>query len=238
VVRRGRDSWQIGLDPRRRVIIPDREDLHDELDALRHGTAASEPAGLSQSLAEAGLLSRPRPRSTRIEVRGTLGRGTRALLETFGVRTSKDSASDIPGLLLSVGEPDRELLDPWLREGRSHLVVRVVDGRVVIGPFVERGRGACLRCIDCHLVDIEPEHYAVLHRYVHTPREDGFGDEIPALTRHLALSWALSELATYADGLDPVSLSSTLALSESGLESTTWHRHPECACSWSGTIAS
>jgi len=227
----------VGVDPGRRVVVPDSADVVEELAALRLGTTATgEPTNLSRSLAEAGLLARPRPRWTKVVVRGTLGTDPTALLELLGVRSPRDPAHQTPGLLLSVGEPNRELLDPWLREGRSHLVVRVVDGRVIIGPLVIPGHTACLRCIDCHLVDIEPEHYAVLYRYVHTPREDGFGDEIPAVTHHLALSWALSELAAYADGLDPVSLSSTLALGESGLECTAWHRHPECGCSWSGTI--
>jgi hypothetical protein len=236
VVRRGRGAWQVGIDPGRRVVVPDSPEIAAELDGLRLGTpGADEATGLTRSLGDAGLLARP-PRTLRVVLAGSRDAELTGLLATFGVRVDRAATPGLPGLLVATGEPRRELLDPWLREGRRHIVVRVVDGRIVVGPLVVPGRTACLRCLDCHLVDIEPEHYAVLHRYAHTPREDGHGDRLPAVTRHLAVAWALHDLAAHLDGQTPVTLSSTLALGESGLECTSWHRHPECACAWSGTI--
>ncbi len=236
IVRRGRGAWQVGIDRGRRVVFPDRPAVRDELEGIRLGTAeADHGSELSRTLDRAGLLARPR-RVLRVVVPSRPDAELTALLAGLGVRVERAARPKVPGLLFAAGEPDRALLDPWLREGRSHIVARIVDGRIVVGPLVVPGRTACLRCIDCHLIDIEPEHYAVLHRYVHTPREDGYGDLAPAPTWHLAVSWALHDLTAHLDGRTPVTQSSTLSLGESGLECTTWHRHPECACSWSGTI--
>ncbi|MGN6781524.1 MAG: hypothetical protein ACTHJH_08485, partial [Marmoricola sp.] len=151
IVRRGRGTWQIGIDPGRRVILPGSPGVDAELDALRIGATASGTAtDLSEALDRAGLLARPRAHRLRVIVRGALGPDDARLIDMTATRVDQDA----PGLLLSLGEPARELLDDWLREGRSHMVVRVVDGRIVIGPLVVPGRTACLRCIDCHLVDI------------------------------------------------------------------------------------
>jgi len=239
IVPRGREAWQVGIDPARRVVVPDGPGVAAELGALREGrTPRGEPSPLRRSLAAAGLLAAPPRPPLTVVVSGTLGDGTHDLVATVGVRNLPSAGPDTPGILFSRGEPARELLDPWLRERRTHIVVRVVDGRTLIGPLVVPGQTACLRCLDCHVVDVEPEHYAVLHRYVQAGREDGRRDDVPAPTRHLAVTWALHDLLAHRDGLTPVTLSSTLALGDSGLECTSWHRHPQCACSWSGTIDS
>lgn len=61
------------------------------------------------------------------------------------------------GVLLGVGEPDRELSDPWMREQTPYVVVRLTEGRAVVGPFVVPGRTACLRCVDAHHTDADHE---------------------------------------------------------------------------------
>lgn len=237
VIRRGRDSWQIGIDPRRRVVVSSSPERDAELDALRRGaTTPGQPSPLSTAMARAGLLSVPPQGPLHVVVRGSLDGTAVPFVDTAGIVVDTTSARQTPGLLLSAGEPAREELDPWLRDSRTHIVVRVVDGRVIVGPLVVPGETACLRCIDCHLIDAEPEHYAVLHRYVHAPREDGHSDAAAPLESRLALAWALRDLESHLAGRGAVTLSSTLTFGEAGVERLTWRRHPECACAWSGTI--
>jgi len=137
VIRRGRDSWQIGIDPRRRVVVSSSPERDAELDALRRGaTTPGRPSPLSSAMARAGLLSIPPQSPLHVVVRGSLGGTPVPLVDIAGIVVDTASTRQTPGLFLSAGEPAREELDPWLRDSRTHIVVRVVDGRVIVGPLV------------------------------------------------------------------------------------------------------
>jgi bacteriocin biosynthesis cyclodehydratase domain-containing protein len=141
------------------------------------------------------------------------------------------------GLLVAVGEPDRERLDPWVRDGVPHLVVRMVEGTVTVGPFVTPGSTACLRCIDAHHADADPSWPVLVAQYaraVATPRDDGVPEpRDPALAAILA-GWAARDLVTVAEGGAPATWSTTLVLDAvlRDVESRSWLRHPDCGCSW------
>lgn len=235
IVPRGRQNWQVGINPGRRVLIPDSAENADQIDALKRGASTSTTTDLTAALARAGLLAVAPAPPVRVVVRGDLGVDIEPILAHSGILRAPTGATDAPGLFLSIGEPAREDLDPWLRQGRTHIIVRIVDGQVIVGPLVVPMQTACLRCIDCHHIDLEPEHYAVLHRYVHSTRSDGHDDTLPPLTTLLAITWALHDLTNHEYGIRPVTHSSTLTFGDDGLECVAWHRHPECACSWSST---
>lgn len=141
------------------------------------------------------------------------------------------------GLLVGVGEPPRELVDPWLRAGVPHLIVRVSEGRVLVGPFAEPGSTACLRCIDAHHADVDADWPLLVRQHAVAsarPRPDGVPEPVDPCVAAVALAWACRDLVTRADGRRPTSRSAVLTFdAELGAVSTTpWSRHPECACSW------
>ncbi len=141
-------------------------------------------------------------------------------------------------VLVGVGEPSRSLVDPLVREGTPHLLVRLCEGRAVVGPFVEPGRTACLRCTDAHRTTDDPcwpllvEQYARLTR---TDRADGIPEPVDPTLAALALAWAARDLATYAEGGVPSTLGTTVHLAPglTALETRAWSPHPQCGCSWS-----
>jgi bacteriocin biosynthesis cyclodehydratase domain-containing protein len=141
------------------------------------------------------------------------------------------------GMAVGVGEPARTLLDPWLQRGVPHLVVRLSEGRVLLGPFVDPGRTACLRCLDAHRTDQDPDWPLLVHQYaaqVDRGRADGVPEPVdPALTA-LAVAWAVRDVATFAEGHRPTTWSATLTLSGrlEELGTVPWLRHPECGCAW------
>ena len=139
--------------------------------------------------------------------------------------------------LVGVGEPPRELSDPWLREGTAHLVVRLVEGRAVIGPFVVPGETACLRCIDAYLSEDDPAWPLLVEQYARASRSDrpdGIPEPVDTALAALAVAWAARDLASYAEGATPGTSSSTVRLGArlETIENRRWPRHPECGCGW------
>jgi bacteriocin biosynthesis cyclodehydratase domain-containing protein len=144
---------------------------------------------------------------------------------------------DPVAVLVGVGEPSRELLDPWIREAVPHLVVRLVEGHAVVGPFVVPGRTACLRCIDAYLTEDDPAWPLLVEQYARATcadHSDGIPEPADAALAAVAVGWAVRELQTYAEAGQPVSEASTVTLSADLGEIATrhWPAHPHCGCAW------
>jgi bacteriocin biosynthesis cyclodehydratase domain-containing protein len=146
--------------------------------------------------------------------------------------------SDLVGVLVSVGEPPRELLDGWVRAQAPHLVVRMGEGAAALGPFVRPGETACLRCVDAHHTDIDPawpllaaQHATACSR----GRADTLPEPVEPALAQLAVAWAAREVLSHLEGRSPAVLSGTLRLDPhlSSLSSQVWPRHPACGCGWS-----
>lgn len=162
-----------------------------------------------------------------------------ALTRRAGLReaTTRRAAPPDCAVLLGVGEPDRALTDTWTRAGTPYLVVRLVEGRAVIGPFVKPGTTACLRCLDAHCTDADPSWPLLVRQYSTASartRADGAPEPVDPLVASLALAWAARDLASYVDGGRPSSWSATVTVHPqlSRLETRSWLRHPACGCSW------
>lgn len=162
-----------------------------------------------------------------------------ALTRSAGLREGAERRTEPPdcGLLLGVGEPDRERVDAWTRAGTPYLVVRLTEGRAVVGPFVVPGETACLRCLDAHCTDLDPAWPLLVRQYAGASardRADGAPEPVDPLLAALALAWAAQDLACFVDGGRPSTWSATVTLHPrlSHLESRDWLRHPGCACSW------
>jgi bacteriocin biosynthesis cyclodehydratase domain-containing protein len=182
-------------------------------------------------------------RHARVLVSGSLGERADPvpLLAAAGIQVGQIPAHGTARppdvvLALSVGEPDREAFDPLLRDGVAHLVVRIVEGTAVVGPFVEPGRTACLRCLDAH-ESLDDSLAPVLvdpHALLGDERRDGVAEPVDSALAALAVAWAARDLVTHVDGERPSTWSSTVRLAPAlaSVGQTEWLRHPACGCSW------
>jgi bacteriocin biosynthesis cyclodehydratase domain-containing protein len=242
VVTRGLDHLQVGLYAGRRVLLPRTEAVERTLTQLlerRVPVEDPESASILDRLDRHGCLEWERP-SAGLRI-GVLG--VDRLLDidhlvdgsTLRLTSALDDADVV--IAAGVGETDRDSLDPFVRSRTSHVVVRLVDGGAVVGPFVVPGSTACLRCIDAHCGVEDPDHVAVTTRYVRAtsfPRADGLPDVPEPALATLALSWAVRDVAAYATGSEPSTWSRTFSLGPrpTELREQSWLRHPECGCSW------
>ncbi len=208
---------------------------------------APELAGALRTLTDRGALVPRRDvaarsrrlRSTRVAVVGSLpGLDVWGLLSASEVRRTDSPEDADVVLVLCTGELDREVLDLLIRRGTSHLVVRLVDGGAILGPFTVPGVTACLRCIDAHDGLRDPDHVAVTARYVRASartRPDGVADVAEPALATLAAAWAVRDVVTYAEGREPSTWSRTIHFTAEPTYRTeqSWLRHPQCGCTWS-----
>lgn len=248
VIRRGPGHLQVGLYDGRRALLPGTPDVEDALTALLErrpldpGPAATRAL---TTLRDRGCLV-PRDdhtrreglrRRSRVSLVGDLA-GARELLTRAGVRVVAPGAHADVALVGGRGEVDRDRLDPLLRTGTSHLVLRLVDGGALIGPFVVPGLTACLRCIDAHRAVADPDHVPVTSRYVRAtsrPRADGGDDVADPVLDALAHAWAARDVVAHLEGRRPATWSRTVHLDPDPAQrrEEDWSRHPECGCCWS-----
>ncbi|MGI9157570.1 MAG: hypothetical protein ACR2FG_13215 [Marmoricola sp.] len=251
VLRRGLDEVQIGLDPRRAVVLKATGAVRRTLAVLAvAGPADQADADVLARLARLGLLADHDAHRAQDLTPGPVP-GRRVQVRTFGA-TALPMVTDLLragglvgcgsgpadlGLLVGVGEPDRDLLDPWVQAGVPHLVLRLSEGVAWIGPFVVPGSTACLRCVDAHHTDSDPRWpLLVAQQAAQTAcvRPDGVPEPVDPVLTQLALSWAVRDLACHVEGAVPATWSATLRMPPqlAETESVTWLRHHECGCSW------
>jgi len=173
------------------------------------------------------------------EVRDLLSRcglplAPRTAAATVPTSTSRATAL---GVLVGVGEPERDLLDPWTRSGTPYTLLRLTEGRAVLGPFVSPGSTACLRCIDAHHTDADPSWPLLVRQYATASardRGDGAPEPVDPALASLAAAWTVRDVVTFAEGGRPTTWSTTLTTTSdlAALETRSWQRHPECSCTW------
>lgn len=250
VVPRGLHHLQVGLHAARRAVLPCSDRVEDVLARL----LAREP--VPQDPESALVLDRLRrtgcvregpvvPRATgTTAVLGSLGGGAvgaaevEGLLERAGLRLAGLPERADTVIVLHDGELPREHLDPLVRRQTSHVVVRQVDGGVLLGPFVVPGVTACLRCVDAHERLHDPDHAVMTARYAQAtarPRPDGTPDVVDPLLAVLAVTWAVRDVVAHLGGRRPSTWSRTLWWDPepADRQEQGWLRHPECGCSWS-----
>ncbi len=240
LVRRGTDRLQLGLYDGRRAVLPRTPALLGALGLVEAGLPAgpvpAEVAETLRRLVAAGLLEEPGPASPRaVAVLGEpRGLDVAHLCRAAGLEV--DPAAPVT-LVVSAGELDRETLDPLLRSSTDHVVVRLVDGGAVLGPFTVPGRTACLRCVDAHTTVDDPDHVAVTARYVRATarrRADGRPEPVDLALAGVAVAAAARDAALHLAGGEPATWSRTLHLApDAGLPTVrSWSRHPACGCCW------
>lgn len=162
------------------------------------------------------------------------------LLADAGLRVAgapTDRAGERPAahLVVTSGPVARESLDGLLRGAVPHLLVTGGATGRRVGPFVDPGRTACLRCVDAHESLRDPRRplliaQAASHARQHPPPRDPVLDQ-------LALAWAVRDLTRYLEGDEPSTWSTTVDLDPTAAPTVTrWGRHPYCGCSWDAAL--
>jgi bacteriocin biosynthesis cyclodehydratase domain-containing protein len=159
-----------------------------------------------------------------------------------GVRRARRTAPAEPAcpatvdlvVLIDRGAADAAAADPLLAQDVPHLSVVVRESSILVGPLVLPGRGPCLRCLDLHRSERDPQWPLVLAQLVSSaaarsaPREETASAQIAA---GLATLQVLGQL----DGQHtPSALGATLEIElPDGLVSRRpWPAHPACGCHW------
>lgn len=128
------------------------------------------------------------------------------------------------------------LLAEAMRSGIPHLRVYVTEITGIVGPLVVPGVTACLRCIELHRSDRDPQWASVLDQAARHP------PEAPACDS--ALATAVASLTTthvigHLSGHTVATLGGTLEVTlPSGLpRRRSWPPHPDCGCTWAADEA-
>lgn len=236
IVKREDGCLQVGIRPEATVCIRDTPAARRALDDIARGERCDrQHPDLLAALSQAGLFTTPRPPGRYpVRILGSLDGDLAAALRWSGLEANAQARL---ALVLSLGELDRRVLDPLIRSDVPHLIVRALDGVIVLGPFVVPGETACLRCLDTYSADEDPCYLTTLDRYVRAcaqPREDGCLDIVNPGDAALALAWATRDLREYATGGIPTTWSTTIVIGDPSapLNAVTWKPHPDCGCHW------
>lgn len=162
-------------------------------------------------------------------------------------------------VLASETAPDRALAAELSRRGIAHLVLTVTETVAVLGPFVQPGRTACVRCLDMYRADRDPAWPLVLDRLNRAAAGDGpdgrgarggksgrahhvgpepsRGPAVPGcddVLATLAAAHAVLHCTTALRGDTPPSADATWEFRLPGGQARrrTWAPHPDCGCDW------
>ncbi len=258
VVRRDVDTLQVGLFPPRVAQLPDVPEVKALLDALRTGTVPGElpeaAARALETLLAAGLAFPGTPATAADEAiaQAQYGAGGAARLaaragQRIGVRATGPSYAIITDLLalsgievddvspsvwlvVAAGPLLREAIDPLVRAGAPHLLVSGDGGGRRVGPFVEPGRTACLRCVDAHEAEADPRRPFLVEQ---AALASVGGEPVDPVLDRLALAWAVRDLCRYLEGDEPSTWSATVDVGPTdGPHLVRRLRHPHCGCAW------
>lgn len=243
VVPRDDEHVQVGLDPPARVVVRRRPDLLAVLDGLVRGrlpdALGPQAATLLATLESAGLLvahvaappaAAARATGTVAVVDRGLGLGDLArLLQRGGLRPARPGQPADLHVVGSPGPVPRASLDGWLGDGTPHLVLAGtgVPGSLRLGPLVEPGVTACVRCVDAAEAIHDPRRTLVVEQLAALPATS----PDPGLLA-LAVAWTAREAATYVGGGRPLTWSTSVDLDGPVPVVRTWDRHPHCGCAW------
>lgn len=208
------------------------------------GTAGSSEAAASLTAAvaehgpEAGaVLARRRATGVLVDDLGlpAAAERLRTLLDHAGVGEGDDLV-----VLVCGEEPDRDLVDHWMREDVPHVLLTSSEGVLRLGPFVDPGRTACLRCLDAAASQRDPRHALVVQQYADAPARPpglpgaaGLPAPLPADLLDVAVGHLARDVTRWVDGRLPRTWSATVRLDDGlDLSPVPLPRHPGCGCAW------
>ena len=186
-------------------------------------------AAKATDLAPGGLdtLQDGADRATGIRTRiARFARSTR----TSSTRGSGAARPDL-AIVAPSEEPDRGLVAALVRSGIPHLVVRVVEDRGIVGPFVLPGRTSCVRCADLYRSDRDPSYPRLLAQCL---SEQTVTPPCDVALAGLVGNLAAMHVLQYVGGDLPDSCGATIEVhTPTGRQHRRrWPTHPECGCHW------
>ena len=116
-------------------------------------------------------------------------------------------------------------------DGTPHLPVVVREADVVVGPFVRPGRTPCVRCVEGHRADLDPQ-WPQLADQLRDPQREVLDVEETTLAA-VGSAIAASQVLVHLDGLTPRAATACI---ESGVPDAVPRlrevvSHPRCGCS-------
>jgi hypothetical protein len=248
LVRRDADHVQLGVDPPRCAVLRDLPEVRRLVSDLAVGNRPRRPGPeVGRALAaiiDAGLLVADDSAERRTRVSGArlhvdaapeVAGAVTALLDAAGVRGPSPPGRPDAVLVVTQGEVPRSRLDPLVRDEVPHLLVRDHGHELVVGPFVAPGRTACLRCVDCHLGELDPRRGLAVEQAA--TQEPLVTPPVDATLRAVALSVAVRDLVTFVEGDQPATWSATLTVGRPlDLAPIRWLRHAACGCAWGDAL--
>jgi hypothetical protein len=153
------------------------------------------------------------------------------------VRTA-DDATRLPDLAVLTGQPDPVELAGLMRNRVPHLAVRADEAIGVVGPLVEPGRSACLRCVDLSKTARDSAWPLILAQAAGSPVAPGAcppacDTALAAATAALAAAQALAFIDNAgAAPRPPVTANGTLelVLPDWQWRRRSWLPHAACTC--------
>lgn len=155
---------------------------------------------------------------------------TQTILSQAGV-TDLDSPDPELLVIVSCGEPSRQVFERPMLVGLDHLPVVVDEDRVRIGPFVRPGVTSCIGCHDEHRADWDHQWHSIaaqLGRRTLTMTPPA----LSATTTHAAALELAVEILRHADGHDLRTRGYCLAVGPAHDDRSRWPIpfHHRCAC--------
>jgi hypothetical protein len=139
-------------------------------------------------------------------------------------------------VLVEHGAVDPEQAPRLLAGGLAHACVVVREGDVSVGPLVVPGDGPCLRCLDLHRADLDPQWPALAHQLAGSgsTASDGAGigaGEVPAVAAVCAGLVTAAVLAHLDGGATPLrGATFEVAVPHAIPLRREWAVHPACGC--------
>lgn len=239
VVRRDATCVQVGLDPPQRVLVGADPDNLRFVEGLRHsghrGPLDPEQTRIVRELGAAGLLEPPAEHAASSGTVAVQDHGfpeavarLRVLLATTGVELATGGVPDLV-VLCSAAPLPRALVDPCLTDGTPHLVVCGTGhpGSLRVGPLVEPGLTACLRCVDAAEAVDDPRRPLIVEQLAVRSAAP-----IDQLTVELALAWAARDITSFLRQRAPATWSASVDAHAPVPAPRPWARHPDCGCCW------
>lgn len=164
---------------------------------------------------------------------GSVAERIRSLLADARLATTHDSADADIEVVASDWPPDRATADVAMRSGLPHLWAYVCDLVGVVGPLVEPGRSACLRCLDAARREVDPAWPTVVEAAsIRRLAAPACGPTLAAVVAALAVQ----QVDLWACGERPQTVEEVLEIPHGlgPVQAVPHQPHPHCGCGWSG----
>lgn len=187
------------------------------IDVRASGTVLERDLGSGYTEAEIGM---PRREAMAQVVR-------RVNADTATTRLYADRQPELV-LLTDAVVPAPEVVSELVRDGISHLPVRVRDGVGIVGPLVVPGRSSCLRCADLHRAGLDESWPRVATQLAGRVQRPDLG----AVHACAALATAQALRLLSPSDQAPPSWNATLEIDffDGAIRHRDWQPHPGCGC--------